>query len=128
MRLRQRFVFVIAASTCLSACSHPDRRAYDAAMTCLTNEVAWHAFVDQTYDPAAMLPEDRRRVEILRSRAVGAGQAIGISPERTYGDTWQQAEKLIAEDQKEEIGDAAVQRVMRARACLARPGGSAHLN
>jgi len=89
-------------------------------MGCLTNEVAFHHFIDQNYDSNTMGLEDRRRMEILRSRAVRAGQALGIPPERTYGDTWQAAWKMIAHDRKED----ALQEVKRARACLSQPSGS----
>jgi len=91
-------------------------------MGCLTNEVAWHEFIDQTYDPKGMMPEDRQRVEILRSRAVQAGQAIGIPAERTYGDTWLEAEKIIR--RPKDIQIAVVEQVKQARACLPRPVGS----
>jgi hypothetical protein len=117
-----RLLVVIAAPSLLSACHHPDRTAYDAAMGCLINEVAWHEFVDQTYDPTAMMSEDRRRVELLRARAVRAGQAIGIPAERTYGDTWLEAEKTIR--RPKDIQIAVVEQVKHARACLPQPAGS----
>jgi len=60
----------------------------------------------------------------LRSRAVAAGQTIGIPAERTYGDAWFEAEKTIRGPKDIQIAVAA--QVKQARACLPQPAGSTH--
>ena len=122
MRRYPPLLLAVSVLMTLSGCERPDRTIYDAAMGCLTNELAWHEFVDQNYDLNTMMPEDGRRVRILRSRAVRAGQAIGISAERTYGDTWREAEKIIR--RYDDVQIAAIKRARRARSCLPQPAGS----
>lgn len=112
---------VCAVAIPLSACNRTDRTTYDAAMRCLTNELASHEYVDQIYDPNTMFWEDRKRLEILRSRAVSAGELIGIPAERTYGDTWQATDEIIHRHENAQI--AAVKRFKIARACLPQPAG-----
>jgi hypothetical protein len=75
-----------------------------------------------------MLPQDGKRVEMLRSRAFGAGREVGVPSDRIEREVRRETSAMIEQDGRDGVQAAALRRVEKARSCLPEPGRSTRLS
>ena len=75
-----------------------------------------------------MLPQDGRRVEILRTRTFDAGRKLGLPSDHIEREIRYEVSVMINQDGRDGVQAAALRRVEKARLCLSEPGGSTRLS